>query len=167
MTSHDFFFSFSFVLLPTQWPPKHDRDAKFCAAFDGILKAVGIQAVKLPPQSPNLNSHLERWHRSVREECLSKLILFGERSLQHALSNYVSHFYAERNHQGKDNAILFLRPPIGSRKLRVKSAPASDSEACSDSTTARTQKPHEVFDLTGGRARELAFQREFCEIARL
>ena len=85
----------------------HDRDAKFCAAFDGLLKAVGIQAVKLPPQSPNLNSHLERWHRSVREECLSKLILFGKRSLQHALSNYVSHFHAERNHQGKENVILF------------------------------------------------------------
>ena len=85
----------------------HDRDAKFCAAFDALLKAVGIQAVKLPPQSPNLNSFLERWHRSVQEECLSKLILFGERSLQHALSNYVSHFHTERNHQGKDNMILF------------------------------------------------------------
>jgi putative transposase len=88
----------------------HDRDAKFCAAFHSILIAVGIQTVKLPPRSPNLNAHLERWHRSVREECLSKLILFGERSLRHALGQYVSHFHTERNHQGKDNVILFPAP---------------------------------------------------------
>ena len=68
---------------------------------------MGIQTVKLPPHSPNLNAHLERWHRSVQEECLSKLILFGEQSLQHALSQYVSHFHTERNHQGKANVILF------------------------------------------------------------
>jgi hypothetical protein len=55
----------------------HDRDAKFCPVFDGILEAVGLIPVKLPPRSPNLNAHLERWHRSVKEECLSRLILFG------------------------------------------------------------------------------------------
>jgi putative transposase len=88
----------------------HDRDTKFCAAFDGILEAVGIQAVKLPPQSPNLNAHLERWHRSVKQECLSQLILFGEKSLRHALCEYVSHYHIERNHQGKDNVILFPAP---------------------------------------------------------
>ncbi|MGO8930553.1 MAG: hypothetical protein ACLQU3_27160, partial [Limisphaerales bacterium] len=72
--------------------------------------AVGIQAIKLPPQSPNLNAHLERWHRSVQEECLSKLILFGEASSRHALSEYISHFHGEQNHQGKDNVILFPAP---------------------------------------------------------
>ena len=51
-------------------------DAKSCAAFDGILKTVGLPAVKLPPPSPNLNAHLERWHRSVQEECLSQLVFF-------------------------------------------------------------------------------------------
>ena len=88
----------------------HDRDAKFCPAFEGILEAVGIEPIKLPPQSPNLNAHLERWHRSVKEECLSKFILFGEMSLRHALSQYVLHFHAERNHQGKHNVILFPAP---------------------------------------------------------
>jgi transposase InsO family protein len=88
----------------------HDRDTKFCAAFDGILEVVGIKAVKLPPRSPNLNANLERWHRSVKEECLSKMILFGEASLRQALSSYVSHFHAERNHQGKGNVILFPEP---------------------------------------------------------
>ena len=43
------------------------------------------------------------------EECLSKVILFGERSLRRALSEYVEHYHAERNHQGKDNVLLFPR----------------------------------------------------------
>ncbi len=88
----------------------HDRDAKFCAAFNGVLEAVGIKAVTLPARSPNLNAHLERWHRSVKEECLSKMILFGEASLRQVLSNYVAHFHTERNHQGRDNLILFPAP---------------------------------------------------------
>lgn len=85
----------------------HDRDAKFCDAFTGILEAVGIQSVKSPPRSPNLNANLERWHLSVKEECLSKIIMFGEASLRQVLSEYVSHFHEERNHQGKGNVILF------------------------------------------------------------
>ena len=88
----------------------HDRDAKFCQAFTGILEAVGIKSVKLPPRSPNLNANLERWHRSVKEECLSKLIMFGEASLRQVLSHYVEHFHGERNHQGKGNVILFPEP---------------------------------------------------------
>src|SRR6266404_5911636 len=58
----------------------HDRDAKFCAAFGDILRSAGIEPLVLPPRSPNLNAHLERWNRSVKEECLSKMILFGETS---------------------------------------------------------------------------------------
>ena len=87
----------------------HDRDAKFCNAFTGILEGVGIKTVKLPALSPNLNANLERWHRSVKEECLSKMIFFGEASLRQVLSNFVLHFHGERNHQGKGNVILFPR----------------------------------------------------------
>ena len=47
--------------------------------------------------------------RSVKEECLSKIILFGERSLRRALCEYVEHYHAERNHQGRDNVLLFPR----------------------------------------------------------
>ena len=50
---------------------------------------------------------MERWNRSIKEECLSKLILFGEPSLRHVLSHYARHYHEERNHQGKDNLILF------------------------------------------------------------
>jgi len=85
----------------------HDRDGKFCAAFDVLLEAVGVKVVKLPPRSPNLNAHCERWIRSVKTELLSRMILFGERSLRHCLDSYVSHYHTERNHQGKDNVILF------------------------------------------------------------
>jgi transposase InsO family protein len=84
----------------------HDRDRKFSAGFCEILRSSGIQPLALPPRSPNLNAHLERWNRSVKEECLSKLILFGEPTLRHALTHYVQHYHEERNHQGKDNLIL-------------------------------------------------------------
>jgi hypothetical protein len=63
----------------------------------------------LPARSPNLNAYAERWVRSVKEECLSKVILFGVRSLRRALSEYVEHFHAERNHQGRGNVLLFPR----------------------------------------------------------
>jgi putative transposase len=70
----------------------------------------GIEALVQPPRSPNLNAHLERWNRSVKEECLSKMILFGEASLQHVLSHYAHHFHNERNHEGKAHVILFPAP---------------------------------------------------------
>ena len=63
----------------------------------------------LPARSPNLNAYAQRWVRSVKEECLSKVILFGERSLRRALSEYVDHYHEERNHQGKGNVLLFHR----------------------------------------------------------
>src|SRR5919106_3009480 len=56
----------------------HDRDTKFCTSFRSILSAGCIEALVLPPRSPNLNAFAERWVRSVKQECLSKLILFGE-----------------------------------------------------------------------------------------
>jgi hypothetical protein len=88
----------------------HGRDAKFCAAFDELLASEGIQSLKLPPRCPNLNAFAEPWARSVREECLSKLILFGERSLHRALTEFVAHYHSERNHQGKLNPLLFPSP---------------------------------------------------------
>src|SRR3989441_288788 len=85
----------------------HDRDGKYCPAFQQIIDAAGVKRVPLPPRSPNLNAYAERWVRSVKEECLSRLILCGEASLCHALTQYVAHFHHERNHQGKGNVLLF------------------------------------------------------------
>jgi len=54
-----------------------------------------------------LNAFAERWVKSVKDDCLSKLILFGETSLRRALREYLVHYHAERNHQGKSNVLLF------------------------------------------------------------
>lgn len=85
----------------------HDRDSKFCASFKATLKTAGVTCVVLPPQSPNLNAFAECWVRSVKQECLSKLVLFGESSLQKSVTEFVSHYHFERNHQGKGNLLLF------------------------------------------------------------
>ena len=87
----------------------HDRDTKYTQSFRAIIVSGRVEPLVLPARSPNLNAYAERWVRSVKEECLSKVILFGERSLRRALSEYVEHYHAERNHQGKDNVLLFSR----------------------------------------------------------
>lgn len=94
------------VLSPGQYLI-HDRDGKYCPAFQHLIDAAGVTRVPLPPRSPNLNAYAERWVRSVKEECLSRLILFGEKALWHALTAYGTHYHHERNHQGKGN-VLFL-----------------------------------------------------------
>jgi transposase InsO family protein len=85
----------------------HDGDAKFTEAFREILRTSGVEPLRLPPASPNLNAYAERWILSIKSECLSKLILFGEASLRRAIREYIEHYHTERNHQGKDNVLLF------------------------------------------------------------
>jgi putative transposase len=63
----------------------HDRDAKFSDSCRDTVIAGGVKPLKLPARSPHLNSFAERWVRSVKEECLSKLVLFGEGSLRRAV----------------------------------------------------------------------------------
>jgi putative transposase len=89
----------------------HDRDKKFCSDFRDTVAVGGVACVALPARSPNLNAFSERWVRSAKSECLSMLILFGESSLRRALTNFCQHYHAERNHQGKDNTLLFPQPP--------------------------------------------------------
>ena len=87
----------------------HDRDTKFTPSFRAIITSGQVEPLALPAHSPNLNAYAERWVRSVKEECLSKVILLGERSLRRTMSEYVEHYHGERNHQGKDNVLLFPR----------------------------------------------------------
>jgi putative transposase len=98
----------------------HDRDTKFTRSFRAILMSGRVEALALPARSPNLNAYAERWVRSVKEECLSKVILFGERSLRRALSDYIDHFHGERNHQGKGNILLFPRATDRQREGPVR-----------------------------------------------
>lgn len=85
----------------------HDRDSKFCASFRSALASGGVKTIMLPAKAPNLNAFAERWVRSVKQECLSKVILFGETSLSRVLTEYSRHYHHERNHQGKGNRLLF------------------------------------------------------------
>ena len=94
----------------------HDRDTKFCASFRSALASGGVKTMPLPAQSPNLNAFAERWVRSVKQECLSKLILFGETSLKRALTQFQEHYHEERNHQGKENRLLFPSQTRGPRR---------------------------------------------------
>ena len=84
----------------------HDRDPLFTAEFKDILTSVGINCVMLPPQSPNLNAHAERFVRSIKESCLDRLILFGDHSLRRAIREFVTHYHQERNHQGLGNRLI-------------------------------------------------------------
>jgi putative transposase len=83
------------------------QDKKFCASFKDMIDNSGVKRVPLPPRSPWLNAFAERWVQSVKNEALSRIILFGERSLRHVLSEYLAHYHTERPHQGKGNVILF------------------------------------------------------------
>jgi putative transposase len=89
-----------------------DRDAKYAESFRGILEAAGVECLRLPPRSPNLNAFAERFVRSIKEECLDQLIFFGEPSLQRAVSQFVEHYHGERPHQSKGNVILFPARPL-------------------------------------------------------
>ena len=114
----------------------HDGDRQYCRAFQQIIDAAGVERVPLPPRSPNLNAYAERWVRSVKEEALSRLILFGERALRHVLAEYVEHFHHERHHQGKGNALLF---PSGAKTASemARFDVANGLGGCSSTTTAR------------------------------
>src|SRR3974377_1122447 len=91
----------------------HDHDTKYTQSFRAIIASGQVEPLMLPARSPNLNAYAERWVRSVKEECLCKVILFGECSLRRALKEYIKHYHAERNHQGKGNVLLFPRHRAG------------------------------------------------------
>ncbi len=84
----------------------HDRDPLFTESFQVLLLSAGVKSVRLPPRSPNLNAYAERFVRSIKEECLSKIIPIGERHLRKAIEEYTAHYHLERNHQGLDNQLI-------------------------------------------------------------
>ncbi len=101
----------------------HDRASVFTYDFRELLKASGVQALRLPPRSPNLNAYCERFIRSIKEECLNQIIPIGEGHLRHAVYEYVEHYHRERNHQGMGNQLLDApnaSPLVGSIKCRER-----------------------------------------------
>jgi putative transposase len=97
-----------------------DRDTKFSAAFRSILSDSWTEPVRLPPQSPNLNAHLERFWRSLHEECTDRMIFFGEEMLRRAIREFIRHFHSERNHQGLDNRLIEPAEEVGQRAGEVQ-----------------------------------------------
>ena len=96
----------------------HDRDTKFTDSFRTIVKSSHVEPLKLPVRSPNLNAYAECWVKSVKDECLSKLIIFSESFLKRVLREYLKHYHQECNHQDKNNVLLF--------PLSRQSAPSSN-----------------------------------------
>jgi len=98
----------------------HDRDPLFTAEFLEILEATGVQSVKLPPRSPNLNAHAERFVRTIKESCLERMILFGEGSVRKAIHEFVVHYHHERNHQGLDNRLIIPEQRVADSAAAVQ-----------------------------------------------
>jgi len=97
-----------------------DRDTKFSDAFRKILEDEGVESVRLPPKSPNLNAHLERFMRSVKEEALERMIFFGETMLRNATREYLLHYHEERNHQGLGNRLIDPEEELGQSQGEIQ-----------------------------------------------
>ena len=97
-----------------------DRDTKYSDAFRTHLVREGIDVIRLPPKAPNLNAFAERFVRSIKEECLSRMIFFGHASLRHAVTQFAAHYHSERNHQGLENRLLQPLSAFGASHATVK-----------------------------------------------
>jgi transposase InsO family protein len=91
----------------------HDRNTKYTAAFDGLLKDSGVEPIVLPPRSPNLNAHCERFVRSIKAEALDRMVMLGEPALSYVIHQYLAHYHTERNHQGLDNQLIAREGAVG------------------------------------------------------
>jgi hypothetical protein len=84
----------------------HDRDAKFCHAFDEVFRSEGLKVIRTPIQAPNANAHAERWIRTLRADCLDRILILGRRHLEHVLRVSRGHYNEHRPHRA-----LRLLPP--------------------------------------------------------
>ena len=90
-----------------------DRDSIFTSAYRDLLKNAGVKLVRLPPRSPNLNAYAERYVRTIKEGCLSRMIFFGEDSLRRTINEFLVYYSHERNHQGLGNRIIDPQEQVG------------------------------------------------------
>jgi putative transposase len=87
------------------------RDAKWSHATRDQLADAGVRVVQTPYRAPNANAHAERFVRSIKEECLHRIVSLGERHFRRAVTEYVLHYHGERPHQGRGNNLLERRRP--------------------------------------------------------
>jgi len=97
-----------------------DPDSKYSEEFCNVLVREGVHVVRLPPRSPNSNAFAHRVVRSIKEECLSQMIFFGQASLRHAITQYMSHYHEERNHQRLENCLLRPLRAVGEYHAPVR-----------------------------------------------
>jgi transposase InsO family protein len=95
-----------------------DRDAKYSEQFRRLIRDSGTNVIRLPPMSPNLNAHAERFVRSIKDECLNRMI--GQASLRRAVAEYVEHYHSERNHQGLENQLIHRPTAVTSTSGAVR-----------------------------------------------
>jgi transposase InsO family protein len=97
-----------------------DRDTKYTAQFRKLIENSGTEVIRLPPMSPNLNAYAERFVRSIKEECLAKMIFVGKASLHRAISEFMAHYLMERNHQGLDNKLIRSAPIVAANDAVIQ-----------------------------------------------
>src|SRR5450759_4778570 len=97
-----------------------DRDTKYTDQFRRLIRGSGTNVIRLPPRSPNLNAYAERFVRSIKFECLNRMIFIGQASLRRAIAEYVDHYHGERNHQGLDNGLIRAVPNSAQGVGRVR-----------------------------------------------
>jgi transposase InsO family protein len=88
-----------------------DRDPKWSRAVEELLRTVGVRMVRTPASAPNCNAHAERFIRSIKRECLDRVVPLGERHFRQLVREFVDHYHAERNHQGIGNELI-ERPTV-------------------------------------------------------
>jgi hypothetical protein len=112
----------------------HDRDKKFCSDFGKHLPPGGAECTPIPARSPNLNAHAERWVRSIKEECIAKLILFGEPRYGVSCPSIWNIITKKETTKAKAT-FYFSRPRLRMSRVReVRLAAASGSAAYSSTT---------------------------------
>ena len=83
-----------------------DRDPKWSSAVRRFLEEAGVRVIRTPARAPNCNAHAERFVRSIKEECLDRIVPLGERHLHRTLTEFAAHYHGERNHQGLGNDLI-------------------------------------------------------------
>jgi transposase InsO family protein len=100
-----------------------DRDTKYTDQFRRLVRDSGTNVIRLPPRSPNLNAYAERFVRSIKEECLNRMIFIGPASLRRAVSDFMEHYHVERNHQGLDNKLIRGIPSVAANEGAIHRRP--------------------------------------------
>ena len=100
-----------------------ERDTKYTDRFRTLVRDSGTNVIRLPPRSPNLNAYAERFVCSIKEECLNRVIFIGQASLRRAVSEYMSHYHVERNHQGLENSLIRGMPSVAANEGAIHRRP--------------------------------------------